>query len=113
MEKSAHKIITIGKLKLTLPSFITAVCGIFVGLVTSIKLNPFMGLVTVLPFLIAAYTVNCTIVGHCTTWAWVLTTLYVVYVLSVFLGVSFLDSDKSRVSTIVSPNLKAISRSKK
>jgi hypothetical protein len=113
MEKSANKIITVGKLKLTLPSFITAVCGIIVGLATSIKINPFVGLAAVVPFLIAAYTVNCTVVGHCTTWAWVLTVLYVVNVAIVFLGVSFLDSTKSRVSTLVSPNLKAISKSKK
>ena len=113
MEASAHKVISIGKLNLTLPSFITAVCGIVVGIAASIKLNPFIGLIAVIPFLIAAYTVNCIVVGHCTTWAWVLTVLYVVNVVSVFLGVSFLDSTKSRVSKLVSPNLKVISRSKK
>jgi len=39
--------------------------------------------------------------------------LYVVNVVTVFLGISFLDSTKSRVSKLVSPNLKVISKSKK
>jgi hypothetical protein len=81
MDANAHKIITVGQLKMTLPAFITAVCGFVAAVVISWKVNIMVGLVVLPSFFIASYNVNCATVGHCTTWAWILTTLYVIYVL--------------------------------
>jgi len=89
LDKIAHKVITIGKLKLTLPSLITLVCGVAIAAVFAIKVSPLMGLGVMLPFLLAAYNVNCTVVGHCSAWAMVLALCYMVYALSVVVLVAF------------------------
>jgi hypothetical protein len=88
-DKYAHKVIMIGKLKLTLPSLITLVCGAVIATVFAIKISPIMGLGVMLPFLLATYNVNCTVVGHCSAWAMVLALFYVVYTLSVLMLVVF------------------------
>lgn len=79
------KIITIGALRMTLPSFITAICGMTIGvslLFVMPQLWP-MSLMIVAAFLVGAYNVNCAVVGNCNAWAWILATVYIVYTLIV------------------------------
>ncbi len=79
MDSSAHQIIQLGTLKLTLPSFITAVCGLVIGAIIGIKINIITGLLVVAAAFVQAYTINCIVIGHCTTWAWILSSIYVLY----------------------------------
>jgi len=81
MDSAAQKIITVGKLKLTLPAMITVVGGMVVGLITALKFSWLAGIIMILVFFVAAYNINCATVGHCTTWAWVLTIIYLINVL--------------------------------
>lgn len=79
--------VQIGKLSITLPALVTAICGLVIGGLTMILRykelsNPFvLGGILMIPlvFLYSAYIVNCTIVGHCNTVAVVLSFLYVLY----------------------------------
>lgn len=79
MDSSAQQIIQIGTLRLTLPSFITAVCGLVIGAIFGLKINIITGLLIVAAAFLQAYTVNCIVIGHCTTWAWILSSIYVLY----------------------------------
>ena len=82
MEENGKKIITIGKLKISYPSFIMAISGIVVSIILSFFINIWFG-ISVLPvFLLAAYNVNCSIVGHCYVWAWILTSLFLLQLIS-------------------------------
>ena len=40
---------------------------------------------------VQAYTINCTVVGHCDTWAWALT---IVYILSAVIGRGLFSTSK-------------------
>jgi hypothetical protein len=73
------KPVQIGSLSVTLPALITAVCGLLLGLVCGLKIHIVLGLTIPLTFLVGAYNVNCTVVGHCNIWASFLTGMYVVY----------------------------------
>jgi hypothetical protein len=79
MASSAYQIIQIGTLKLTLPSFITAVCGLVIGAIVGVKINLITGLLVVAAAFVQAYTINCIVLGHCTTWAWILSSIYILY----------------------------------
>ncbi len=79
MDSSAYQIIQLGTLKMTLPSFITAVCGLVIGAVIGIKMHMITGLFVVAAAFLQAYTINCIVLGHCTTWAWILSSIYVLY----------------------------------
>ena len=72
------QVINIGKLQVTIPAFITAVCGLILGLVCAFKIHYIFALTIPLTFFIAAYNVNCTVVGHCNLWATILTVLYLI-----------------------------------
>lgn len=75
------KIINIGSLKMTMPAFITAICGAVIGVSLLFVLPQLwpMSLMVVGASFIAAYNVNCVVVGNCNAWAWILTTFYIVY----------------------------------
>lgn len=84
MEDYTKKTITIGKLKMSLFSFIVALSGLVIGLISSIKINIVSGLVITLGFFLAAYNLNCVIVGHCRIWAWVLLIVYLINIVTTF-----------------------------
>ena len=77
------RFVKIGSLKLSMQAVVVAACGIVFGLVVGLTYNVVVGLIAILPFFMGAYTVNCTVVGHCTVWAWILTIVYVINVLGV------------------------------
>lgn len=81
------KTITVGSLRLALPAFITLVCGVIMSIGLMIT-NPTMWVTSLLimaVFIIAAYNVNCAIVGKCNAWAWVLVSVYIVYTIAVLI----------------------------
>ena len=75
--------VKIGSLTLSMQAVVVVACGLVFGLVVGLTYNVVAGLIVILPFFMGAYTVNCTIVGHCTVWAWILTIIYVINVLGV------------------------------
>jgi hypothetical protein len=74
------KFITIGQLTVSKQAFYVALFGIILSIVTII-VAPFLFPSTVLMLaliFLAAYNINCTIVGSCHIWAWVLTIFYII-----------------------------------
>lgn len=97
MENLVNRTMVVGNVKMSLFSFIVAVSGILLGLITGFRVNILVGLILMASFFIAAYNLNCVIVGQCKVWAWV---LFIVYVLNtvVMLGANMvlLTSRKSK-----------------
>lgn len=85
MKDIVNKTVLVGNVKMSLFSFIIAGVGILLGLVTSFRVNIFAGLLMTASFFVAAYNLNCVIVGQCKIWAWV---LFIVYILQTVLVLS-------------------------
>lgn len=68
--------------KIARPAFITLLSGIILALVIAIFIpyGVFIAIYVLLIFLLLSYNINCTLVGHCKTWAWILTVIYLIYV---------------------------------
>jgi hypothetical protein len=75
--------VMVGDMKMTRSALITLTAGLILSLSVAIFVphGVFIGLFMFLGFIIAAYNLNCVVVGKCTTWALVLTAVYIVYVL--------------------------------
>lgn len=73
--------IKIGELSISLASFLTLCSGFVVAVIIMFASRKtfMLGLSTFLVFCIVAYNVNCVQLGHCTTYAWILTILYIGY----------------------------------
>lgn len=95
MQNIVNNTITIGTLKISLFAFVVAVLGIIIGLLMSIYVNPILGLFTTGGFFVAAYNLNCVIVGKCKIWAWI---LYVIYLINAF-GIIFQFAFNRKVNT--------------
>lgn len=98
MENLVNKTVMVGKVKMSLFSFVVAGLGMLLGIIIALKGNLLAGLVLIASMFIAAYNLNCVIVGQCKIWAWV---LFIIYVLNttLLLGAtsigSFVKSGKS------------------
>lgn len=75
-----QKTITLGRLTLSIQSFIVAIIGLVVSLITLSLKSPWASAMILLGFFAAAYNVNCVVVGQCIEWAWALVGLYGLYV---------------------------------
>ena len=82
MNISADRIITVGSLKITLPAFINTITALLVGIFLVFKGQAMLGLIIMLTMLVNSYSINCMVVGHCNTWALVLTAVAAVSILS-------------------------------
>ena len=72
--------VTVGSLTMTLPAAIIAAIGI-VSAIAMVLYHPGLllpSMVMLGVFFIAAYNINCTVVGHCETFAWILTLCFLV-----------------------------------
>ena len=72
--------VTVGSLTMTLPAAIIAAIGV-VSAVAMVLYHPGLllpSMVMLGVFFIAAYNINCTVVGHCETFAWILTLCFLV-----------------------------------
>jgi uncharacterized membrane protein len=74
--------IQVGALKMTHQAFIIAVIGALTGIFAGLKGMAVPGLIVMAGAFLAAYNVNCTVVGHCDIWAW---TLVVIYAINLFM----------------------------
>lgn len=79
--------------KITQQAYLIALAGIVLAvIVVALTLNMqgvIIALALLLSFFIYAYNVNCTIVGKCHVWAWLLTILYILNALTVGTGLLF------------------------
>lgn len=79
--------------KITQQAYLIALAGIVLAvIVVALTLNMqgvVIALALLLSFFIYAYNVNCTIVGKCHVWAWLLTVLYVLNAVTVGTGLLF------------------------
>lgn len=80
-KKNEVTMIKFGELSISLASFLTLLSGFVVAAIIMFasKKTVMLGLSTFLVFCIVAYNVNCVQLGHCTTYAWILTILYIGY----------------------------------
>lgn len=76
------QVVSVGKVKITKAAFVTIHAGILLATVLAFvgPYGVFISIYVLLLFSLLAYNVNCTQVGHCNTWAWILTFVYVFYV---------------------------------
>jgi Na+-translocating ferredoxin:NAD+ oxidoreductase RnfE subunit len=79
--------------RITQQAYLIALAGIVLAVIvvamTLSMTGVMVGLALLLSFFIYAYNVNCTIVGKCHMWAWLLTVLYVLNALTVGTGLLF------------------------
>lgn len=79
--------------KITQQAYLIALAGIVLAvIVVALTLNMqgvVIALALLLSFFIYAYNVNCTIVGKCHVWAWLLTILYILNAVTVGTGLLF------------------------
>jgi len=83
--------ITVGSLTLSLQAFIVAAVGMLLGLLMFLVYphlaTAVAGVVTVGVFFLYAYNINCVVVGQCTIFAWVLSSLMVLQALLLIIAV--------------------------
>jgi Na+-translocating ferredoxin:NAD+ oxidoreductase RnfE subunit len=79
--------------KITQQAYLIALAGIVLAVIVVALTLSMQGVVIalalLLSFFIYAYNVNCTIVGKCHIWAWLLTILYILNALTVGTGLLF------------------------
>ena len=95
MPNNDIQFVQIGGLKVSINAFLTFIAGLVFSVVVTIVMpfGAFAGMYILLIFTLFAYNVNCVQVGHCKTWAWILTILYVIYV--VFLSIMLISNKES------------------
>jgi hypothetical protein len=81
--------VTLGKLTLSIQSFIVAVVGLVISVLLSFLVHPIAGAMSLLTFFMAAYNVNCVVVGKCVQWAWALVVVYGLYLVFVLGSLAF------------------------
>jgi len=93
---SETKFINIG-VKVSRASFFILITGVIIAAILAIFLPfPYSIVISVLVLLFSimnAYTINCTQVGHCKIWAWILTSVFVVY-LCIYSAILLINKDK-------------------
>lgn len=100
--------IRIGSLNLSVQALITAVLGIVAGLAIIIAAPQlwFLSLFIIIAFFANAYTINCTLVGHCYTWAWILVAVAIILFLNLMITVWLTRKDLAIGFNIAKQNLK-------
>ena len=100
MLENLTRVVQIGKLHITLPALVTAVCGLVIGVLMPLQMRKILSpmaialysLFTTLFVVYISYVINCTVVGHCNILAVVWSSVYFVYatLLVVGLGVKYI-----------------------
>lgn len=96
------KMIKVGKIEMTRASFIVLLVGICTSVACLIIAPNLVGVIMAIYFLLSvilvAYNINCTQLGKCYTWAWILT---VVYILGAVLSVIKIVKMKSNMNDMI------------
>jgi hypothetical protein len=69
--------------KVTRAAFYTLIAGLILSIVIAFTFpvsGPLIGIFVLLVWVLLAYNINCVQVGHCYTWAWILTIFYLIYI---------------------------------
>lgn len=104
-----EKVISIGKLKITLPAFIILVTGL-TAVLFIILLAPyfwFVALYLLFVVLVSTYAVNCTIVGKCRIYAWIVCAVAILSYVFVVISLVLRVRELNRMSTFrldIKPN---------
>jgi hypothetical protein len=88
-----QKTVKIDDLEISMQAFITAMAGLVLGVAMSTLVNVWSGFLIVAVFFVAAYNVNCAVVGKCINWSWILVAVYVLYAIAM---VAFIVSGGSK-----------------
>lgn len=71
-------------IKVSRASFYILITGMIVAIILAIFLpfpyNIFISIGCLLIVIMQSYTINCTQVGHCKIWAWILTSVFIFYI---------------------------------
>ncbi len=97
----AKRTVQIGSVTVCYPAFVTLLSGLVISLLVAFNGNMWLGLLTFGVFLVTTYNVNCVVVGNCTTWAWILMSLYVLYAIAniaIFSGLSKMKGELGSLS---------------
>jgi hypothetical protein len=97
----AKRTVQIGSINVCYPAFVTLISGLIISLLIAVNGNMWLGLLTLGVFMVTTYNVNCVVVGNCTTWAWVLMSIYVFYALAnvaIFAGLSKMKGNINALS---------------
>lgn len=103
-------LVKIGSLRISVQALVVAIAGIVfsmaISYITGIMIpHGYIVGVFLLPiFLLAAYSINCMIVGECIIWAWILTVLYVINFLATLVAFTV------KMKSIRSKRLKATTK---
>ena len=80
---------TVGSVQLSRQAFIAFVAGSIASVATLVTMSNRIGLITALTLFAVTcyqtYIINCTIVGHCSSLAWLLTVVYLLSALAITL----------------------------
>lgn len=92
--------VMIGDLKMTRAALITLTMGFLLSFCIAVFIphGILIGLITFFGFIVAAYNVNCSIVGKCNNWAIFLVVIYVIYVI---LNLLLIFTDKKKYMKMV------------
>lgn len=75
--------VTVGPLKVTYPAFLVLLAGVVGAVITLfIPYGVFVSIYLILMASVASYTINCTLVGNCTMWAWLLAVLDIIIIIA-------------------------------
>ena len=103
MGEFAKRTVQIGSITVCYPAFVTFLSGLVISLLIAVNGNMWLGLLTLGVFFVTTYNVNCVVVGNCTTWAWVLMCIYVLYALANVALFSGLSKMKGELSSLAKP----------
>jgi hypothetical protein len=100
------KIITIGKLKISVNSLIVIIIGLLSGIILSFfgTTGWILGIIIIIASIIGAYTLDCTIVGNCTIYTWI-ATIVIPIIFIVITTMVILNYNKSKFIVYKSENI--------
>jgi hypothetical protein len=79
-DKNKLVMISLGNhIKVTRAAFYTLIAGVIFAVTiafTAPVWGPVIAIITLLPWILIAYNVNCVQIGHCYYWGWILATVY-------------------------------------
>jgi hypothetical protein len=90
-----HQTMTVGPLKVSYPAFLVLLAGVIGAVITLfMPYGVFVSIYLIIFASIASYTVNCTLVGNCTIWAWCLVVLDIIVIITAISRASMMGLKK-------------------
>lgn len=101
---SEHQIYRIGGMRISLQALLVVVLSCLLAIVV-IALSPSTGitigiLLFLLSMLILAYIINCMIVGQCNVFAWIISLIYVIYLLFALVSIGYMKHSGENIEEL-------------